>query len=451
MTANPKPRSILLLQQNDEVRYLYENALAAVGVKAVWFSSLESLLAAAPNQEPLTVVVDLDSLTPPLDGHFEKLRGIFAGCDLVALSASDSAQLALQCIRSGFTDFLIKPTSPEELAWSIRKSQQRHDVFQRLNRPKAGVVRAISQISSGTTPALVRLYVLEYVVGLFQSKGAAWLKLDPRGPEFTRILCAVPKRIDASEILFELPYEYISFDRKSPLITRRKTAENRKLLLPCGDYSRAAVFLWGIKGRVTRQKIGTAALVLEHGELSLLNIQKFEEIKHQNFVDDLTGLYNSRYLKFALTSTIARCRGPKESFSVLFIDVDHFKSINDKHGHLVGSEFLVAIGKTIRHAVRNIDPVFRYGGDEFVAILNGMGVEGAKEIAERIRKNIERRVFIIKNERIQTTVSIGIATYPLHASERETLLRLADEAMYAAKRKTRNAVHLATGIKELNV
>ncbi|MEZ4749567.1 MAG: GGDEF domain-containing protein [Bdellovibrionota bacterium] len=156
-------------------------------------------------------------------------------------------------------------------------------------------------------------------------------------------------------------------------------------------------------------------------------------LKQQTFVDDLTGLYNSRFLKFAITNAIMKCRDPNQSFSILFIDVDHFKQVNDKYGHVIGSEFLVAIGKTIKNAVRGIDPAFRYGGDEFVVILHNSDTEGARVIAERIRKNIERRVFIIQDQKLSTTVSIGIATYPIHAAERETLLQLADEAMYSAK------------------
>jgi diguanylate cyclase (GGDEF)-like protein len=172
------------------------------------------------------------------------------------------------------------------------------------------------------------------------------------------------------------------------------------------------------------------------------------QFKKQTFLDDLTGLYNSRYLKYAITNSILRCKKPNDKFSVLFIDVDHFKMINDKNGHLVGSEFLVAIGRTIRNAIRNLDPVFRYGGDEFVVLLNDMGTNAAKEIAERIRKNIERRVFVIQGVRLQATVSIGVACFPEHASEKDSLLKLADEAMYSAKKDSRNAVHLAYGLEK---
>lgn len=216
--------------------------------------------------------------------------------------------------------------------------------------------------------------------------------------------------------------------------------------MPCQSYPKGSILLWGVD-KSELGHLSMAKLIQEHGDLCLLNLQKFEELKQQTFVDDLTGLYNSRFLKFAITNAIMKCRDPSQSFSILFIDVDHFKQVNDKHGHVIGSEFLVAIGKTIKNAVRGIDPAFRYGGDEFVVILHNSDTEGARVIAERIRKNIERRVFIIQDQKLSTTVSIGLATYPIHAAERETLLQLADEAMYSAKKSTRNAVHLALGLE----
>src|SRR5690606_33755820 len=108
------------------------------------------------------------------------------------------------------------------------------------------------------------------------------------------------------------------------------------------------------------------------------------------------------------------------------------KQVNDSHGHLVGSKFLQALGRTFRNAVRTHDRVFRYGGDEFVILLNGLSASKGFDIAERIRKNIEKRVFFIDQVRLTTTLSIGVASYPDHTREAEVLLKLADEAMYSA-------------------
>lgn len=446
----PGSQNLFILQETDEMRHPYETALKSAlsrETKLVWFPSFDDLMASNARIEPMALIIDLDCLTQPIEGQIEHLRAQFPTSDLIALSSSDSSQLALQCIRSGFVDYLLKPASPEELAYSLKKSQQRREFIQKMEDPTINVVRAVTQISSCTTPTLARLYTLENLLLLLKGTGAAWVHMDARSRDRTKYICTVPRKLENSQINKIIPFKNIDFAHPRAIIVNEVDVKGRRLLLPCRNFPEGAIFVWGIERPIGTRTLASASLLLEHSEISLLNIQKFDEVKQQTFIDDLTGLYNSRYLKYALTNSILRCRQPNQRFSVLFIDVDHFKTINDKYTHLIGSEFLVTIGKTIKNAVRRIDPVFRYGGDEFVVILNDTGIEGALEIAERIRKNIERRIFVIRDQRIQTTVSIGIATYRDHAQDRDTLLKLADEAMYVAKRETRNAVHLAFGVE----
>jgi len=441
------PRCIFVLQEGEEMRHPYETALVPQGLEIVWFKDWDTLLKAHPPVPPVAVIVDLDCLKQPYELPFENLRSHFSGTDLIALSGNDSSQMALQCIRSGFSDFLLKPASPEELAYSVRKSKQKNDLVQKTKDPTSSLMRAVTQLSGCTTPTLVRIHALEYLLGLLKAEGGVWAKLDSRGPEHSRILCSIPRRDDSAKLLFDIPLEQWQQPQTKPFCFQLGKQEKPRFLIPMKGFQDEGLYLWGLEKKPTPTMQASTESLLEHAELALMNIQKFEEVKQQTFVDDLTGLYNSRYLRFALTNSIVRCKEQGQKFSVLFIDVDHFKNINDTHSHLVGSEFLITVGKTIKNAVRRIDPVFRYGGDEFVVILNDTPLDGAHEIAERIRKNIERRVFVIKEQRIQTTVSIGIAAYPDHAADRDDLLRLADEAMYSAKKSTRNAVRLATGIQ----
>lgn len=432
---------ILVLRAMDEMRHPYEAALTPLGAEIEWFSSYRDLIAYPEASERMVVIVDLDCLDSPVDQALEQIRTSFAGSDLIALSGLDSAQLALQCIRSGFTDFLLKPTSPEELAWSARRCLQRHEFFDRID-PSTDILRAVTQISSCTSANLVRLTTVEHLVLLAQCKGAAWLRLERRGEAPPRALAIFPKQLSEKQVLTRLPAGALTTTPKTR-VYRSGRSLIRKVLVPGSNYQESLLFLWGVPQRLSASTLAQAELLVEYAETNIANLQKFQEIRHQTFIDDLTGLYNSRYLKFALSNAMLKCKGPNDHFSVLFIDVDHFKAVNDRFNHMIGSSFLVAIGKTIKNTVRQIDPVFRYGGDEFVVILHGTSLEGALEIGERIRKSVERRIFVIQKKRLQTTVSVGIATYPDHATERETLLRLADEAMYQAKRETRNCVHLA--------
>lgn len=159
--------------------------------------------------------------------------------------------------------------------------------------------------------------------------------------------------------------------------------------------------------------------------------------------DDLTGLYNQKYMSTVLEGEIARAQREKSKFTVLFIDVDYFKSVNDHRGHWVGSKLLVEIAQIFKNSIRRCDYAFRYGGDEFVIILPQTSAQEAIPLAERLRETIEKTNFIIDGQKLQLTLSVGIACYPDHAQTYKDILKMADEAMYSAKHKSRNIVFVA--------
>jgi diguanylate cyclase (GGDEF)-like protein len=124
------------------------------------------------------------------------------------------------------------------------------------------------------------------------------------------------------------------------------------------------------------------------------------------------------------------------------MDVDFFKRINDRYGHLIGSKVLVEMGQLLLRTLRTIDIVARYGGDEFVVVLPQTPPAAATQIAERMRKSIEQNTFLKKEGyALKLTASFGIASYPETAKSKEDLIRLADDAMYTVKHRTRNAVY----------
>ncbi len=171
---------------------------------------------------------------------------------------------------------------------------------------------------------------------------------------------------------------------------------------------------------------------------------RFERVKKLSYVDDVTGLFNQRFLPIALDREIERALRHKAKFSILFLDVDYFKAINDTYGHLVGSQVLRNIGQMIGQLIRISDYGFRYGGDEFLILLSGASTENSRLVAERLRSQVEKTEFAIDGHKINVTVSIGVATYPEHAQTREKLIGLADVAMYYAKGRNRNTVCVAS-------
>lgn len=166
---------------------------------------------------------------------------------------------------------------------------------------------------------------------------------------------------------------------------------------------------------------------------------KLERANRLNFLDDLTGLYNYRFLEDALNKEIARCSRYEEVFSMLFVDLDNFKSVNDSHGHVVGSKFLKGVSSELILAVREVDFVIRYGGDEFVIILLNAGQGEAEIVAERVRERVESyQMMLDKSGCVQTTASIGISSYPDDGVTTQSILNVADRNMYLVKDAGKN-------------
>lgn len=157
--------------------------------------------------------------------------------------------------------------------------------------------------------------------------------------------------------------------------------------------------------------------------------------------DDLTHLYNLRYLDRVLEVEMKRSRRYKGLLSLIFIDLDFFKEVNDTHGHLMGSQVLVELAGILVENLRAVDVIVRYGGDEFVVLLPNTNLKKAGRVAERLRRAIREYKFLNKEGlSLQITASFGIASYPEHANNRTDLIHLADRAMYASKTEGRDRV-----------
>lgn len=177
--------------------------------------------------------------------------------------------------------------------------------------------------------------------------------------------------------------------------------------------------------------------------VALSTIRMFDHAERLTNTDDLTKLYNYRYLMHYLEAEVKRCLRYKKKVSLLFIDVDGFKRVNDTYGHLVGSLALSEIGQVLRKILRETDVIGRYGGDEFVVVLPETPLNGALAIAERIRKKIEDYEFVAQDLSIHLTVSLGVANCPKHTLAADGLIKKADAAMYRAKELSKNTIKVA--------
>jgi diguanylate cyclase (GGDEF)-like protein len=177
----------------------------------------------------------------------------------------------------------------------------------------------------------------------------------------------------------------------------------------------------------------------------LENAAMYQKLKELATTDGLTGLPNHRIFQEELDKKLASAARIGAKLSVIFCDVDKFKNVNDTFGHPVGDLVLKGLAKILkRDVVRDTDLAARYGGEEFAIICEGTDTDGAFKLAERIRKDLEKELFETDQGKLKVTISMGIATYPIHGKKKEELVERADTALYAAKEGGRNQVRTWT-------
>ncbi len=187
------------------------------------------------------------------------------------------------------------------------------------------------------------------------------------------------------------------------------------------------------------------ARVIEPAAFALANAQRLARAEALSVTDDLTHLYNSRYLHEALRKEAKRATRAGWPLSLLFIDLDGFKAINDQFGHLLGSRALIEAADIVRSCARETDIVARFGGDEFAMLLPETDGPGALSVARRVLDRLDRFVFLAaEGPGSRLSASIGLATLPTVADTVEGLLQAADAAMYHVKASGKNGIHVAT-------
>jgi diguanylate cyclase (GGDEF)-like protein len=180
-----------------------------------------------------------------------------------------------------------------------------------------------------------------------------------------------------------------------------------------------------------------------------IDLRRIEVLEAENITDPLTKVYNRRYLDRRLDEEVARSKRYSLDLSVLILDIDYFKRVNDTYGHQAGDVTLATIGSLLKAALRDIDVVGRYGGEEFMVICTNTAIDGAALVAERLRLLVESHQVKITNgsgarQTIQIRISIGAAGFSASVDNKNKLVQAADQALYRAKGKGRNRVIIAT-------
>jgi diguanylate cyclase (GGDEF)-like protein len=188
------------------------------------------------------------------------------------------------------------------------------------------------------------------------------------------------------------------------------------------------------------------ALFVDQAAIAMERANLYQQMSDLAVTDDLTKLFNFRHLDQRLDQEIARCQRYGSVLSLIFLDMDYFKQVNDNQGHLMGSRVLIEVAQILSNSLRGVDVVARYGGDEFVVLLPETSGKTALRITQRLQRAITEHEFL-KEEglKMQLTASFGISSFPEHAKVKKDLIRLADQAMYRAKNTGRNRICVSEG------
>ncbi|HEV8663343.1 MAG TPA: sensor domain-containing diguanylate cyclase [Candidatus Methylomirabilis sp.] len=190
-------------------------------------------------------------------------------------------------------------------------------------------------------------------------------------------------------------------------------------------------------------------ILADYAAIAIENARLYQRAEELAVTDDVTGIHNSRYFHHILERELNRARRYQRPLSVLFIDLDYFKAVNDTHGHQQGSQVLREVAQVLKTSIRTVDLIARYGGDEFIVVLPDTDAATAARLGERLRTTLAKTEFLApEGLALRLTASFGVAAYPDHARTKEELIRFADQAMYRAKGHRRNTVYIATELAE---
>lgn len=459
-------KRVLVVDDDRLIREMTRDALVQEGFRVATAASGREALSRLGDEGPFDLVVT-DLSMREMDGLelLERVKRASPRTEVIVLTGYASLESALQAMRLGAADYLRKPVSAPEVTYGVRRTLLRRRLIDE-NEALRGCVQAFeasrplaSCLETGDILPLALDIVLR-TTGRERAVGRL-VELSSKSGESIELVGfpadGVPElraRIEAGKLFDPVDVERVrrpEEDSWSGALDALDLADGEILALPIRLEGRVVGGIWVFSGGRSfgEEERKRAELVVEQAELALINAERFLQAREKAFIDDVTSLYNARYLLAALDREVNRAARSQSKLSVLFLDLDRFKTVNDRFGHLIGSRVLRELGALLQDSVRAIDTVGRYGGDEFTILLVDTGLEGAMSVAERIRQSVAEHAFgAERGLELRLTISVGVATFPMHGESRERLLDLADKAMYLAKALGRDHVCSADSLSQ---
>ncbi len=453
----PSPRVRVLVVDDDRFhRERTREALEGLAQIECCADAEEAL--AALDREPAELVVS-DLTMPGASGLdlLERVRRLYPGTEFVLLTGNASVESAIGALRMGASDYLRKPIQTEELRVVVERTLDRRRLVadnERL-RESLATVEACRAFDACLEPVEVYAVGLDVTLGLLGRERGLAVYQRANMPLSNGVTFRGFSEAEAGAVhrvlVDEKPVDLAAIGERE-VLTRGPVHEalrgigldpGRVLALPLrGDESESAVLFLPEADRAFEEaELERLSVVAAHASMALRHAERYQQAKERAFIDDVTEVYNARYLAEAMDREIRRAERYGTELSVLFLDLDRFKLVNDRHGHLVGSQALRQLSRVLTDCVRQVDTLARYGGDEFTILLVDTGEAAGLTVAERIRRAVAETAFEAdRGSVMHLTCSVGVATYPVHGRDREALLDAADKAMYRAKSNGRDRV-----------
>ena len=445
--------TILLVEDDRFFRKMFSDLLQAEGYHVETALCGTDCLDMLDKGRYSLVIADL--VMPDINGLgiLSHLHASHPKVDVILVTEKANLASAVSALKLGARDYLVKPVNPEELKHSVSRCvQQRHLLEENLElKNMISLLRAsqaiagcldYEQLCSLLVESIVSEVPLDRALGFFMVHGGLELKVTKE--------ISVESGITLTDEIYErfksMFAEKTSFEHLHLSSTPLTKGCSEAYLFPVYTLTEMIGVIVLLNNSSCElpditKSIKNIQFFIEQSLRAFENAKSFSRANDMLFIDDVSGLFNYRYLNIALEHEIKRAERYGSHIAVLFIDVDSFKQVNDKHGHLVGSSVLSEFGAVIKKAVRDVDTVLRYGGDEYTIILVEASSKIAELVAERIRKHVEAYHFSGSNSQIiRLTCSIGYACCPEDTASKDVLLEMADKAMYAGKTSGKNCI-----------
>jgi len=450
---------ILIVEDDRFFRDLFADLLNGQGYVVECASSGEEGLKMLSRRTYDLVITDL--VMPDIDGMeiLARAKESDPSIDVIMVTGNANMESAIFALKHGARDYIVKPINSDEFLHSVAQCLEQRRIIDENEELKsmlslyqssqtiAGCLE-IERVYHLMLDAIAReldvsrglgLFKSENVIELYEVKGIS----NPVAEHFKEVILAnIAKNLPGNRLMSR-----IQFSEKStayPGILEAEIEEAYLIFVRSKGVLKGIIVAFnepGLRLPDFSIKKRNISFLLEQSVLALENATSYSLAKDMLFIDDLSGLFNQRYLEVALDREMKRIGRYSSHLAVLFLDMDSFKQVNDKHGHLVGSRVLKEMGALMKKSVRDVDVVIRYGGDEYTAILVETSPEMAQVVAERIRSMVEAHAFLAEEGyNIRLTCSVGYSCCPEDTVSKEELLEMADQAMYAGKGSGKNCV-----------